>query len=40
MFAEEICDPSALEDTGWIATENSVSGLMALARPPLNGAEP
>ncbi|WP_311029258.1 NAD-dependent epimerase/dehydratase family protein [Mesorhizobium koreense] len=40
MFTEEICDPSALEDTGWIATENSVSGLMALARPPLNGAEP
>lgn len=40
IFAEEICDPSALEDTGWIATENSVSGLVALARPPVDGAKP
>ena len=40
LFAEEICDPSALEDTGWIATESSVNGLTALARPPLDGAAP
>jgi UDP-glucose 4-epimerase len=38
MYAGEICDPSALEDTGWIATENSINGLMALARTPLDGA--
>jgi UDP-glucose 4-epimerase len=40
IFTDEICDPSALEDTGWIAAENSVGGLMALARPPLDGAKP
>jgi UDP-glucose 4-epimerase len=39
MFAEEICDPSALEGTGWIATRNSVAGLAALARPPQQGAK-
>lgn len=40
IFVDEICDPSALEDTGWIATESSVDGLVALARPPLDGAKP
>jgi hypothetical protein len=38
MFAEEICDPSALEATGWIATRSSIDGLVALARPLRDGA--
>jgi UDP-glucose 4-epimerase len=38
MFAEEICDPSALERTGWIATRSSIGGLVALARPLRDGA--
>lgn len=37
MFAEEICDPSALEETGWIATRSSIDGLVALAQ---DGAKP
>jgi UDP-glucose 4-epimerase len=40
IFAEEICDPSALEGTGWIATRSSIDGLAALARPPQAGAKP
>jgi UDP-glucose 4-epimerase len=40
IFADEICDPSALEATGWTATENSTDGLTALARPPQDGATP
>ena len=40
IFAEEICDPSALEGTGWIATRSSIGGLAALARPPQAGATP
>ena len=40
IFTDEICDPSPLEATGWIATEDSIGRLMALARPPLDGATP
>jgi UDP-glucose 4-epimerase len=39
MFAEEICDPSALEGTGWTATRNSIAGLAALARSTQQGAK-
>jgi UDP-glucose 4-epimerase len=38
MFAGEICDPSALEATGWLATRSSIGGLKALARPLQDGA--
>jgi UDP-glucose 4-epimerase len=38
IFAEEICDPSALEDTGWVATGSSIEGLAALGRQPTDGA--
>jgi UDP-glucose 4-epimerase len=31
LFAEEICNPSALETTGWVPTESSIDGLAALA---------
>jgi UDP-glucose 4-epimerase len=39
LFSSEICDPSALEATGWIATRSSIGGLMALARPLRHGAK-
>lgn len=39
ISVEEICDSSVLEGTGWIATESSMDGLAALARPQ-HGAGP